>query len=622
MPPIERIPPLDPDASELLLARRLRVALALCVAPILLFAAFDLALVPSRELPIYWAIKLGALLVIGVGVMLLRQRQPQARRRLVAVGLGCVAAMYGLSTTSALLAKETQTTPMIVLAVSLATATLLPWGVWPQIVVVALGGLSMTLAFYAADGHLHGLVHYPTVGVAICLAVSVYVAAEFARGRAALAQRQLAERRADAEVRLLNEQLEARVRDRTAQLERLNRELQNEIEERTRYAAELRQSQAAASALIENAHDAIWAIDREGRLLIRNAAVRRRYADALGNELPDSAEYPTVVREQLAAYWAPMYARGLAGERFTDEQILEGVRGRRHFVNAFNPIVIDGVVAGLAVFSSEITELRRSEEAARQRQAELTHVQRLSTLGEMAAGLAHEINQPLSAIVNYARGCARRLRSDPSLVPQVMPALDSIATEALRAGEVIRRLRHLVRKEAPRQEPVNVNALIAEAVRIIGPEARQAGVEIEEFFDGALPATLGDSIQIEQVILNLLRNAVEAMSSGGARRLLQVATRAGRPGWIEVAVRDTGPGVPPGLTDSVFEPFFSTKTNGIGMGLSISRTIVEAHQGRLWAASNPDGGMTFRFELPTPPAARGAVDGEATAHLAAAPPEQ
>ena len=301
-----------------------------------------------------------------------------------------------------------------------------------------------------------------------------------------------------------------------------------------------------------------------------------------------------MVREQLAAYWAPLCARGLAGERFHDEQSTDGVNGRRYFVNAFNPIVIDGAVAGLAIFSSEVTELRRSEEAARQRQAELTHVQRLSTLGEMAAGLAHEINQPLAAIVNYARGCARRLRADPTSVAAVLPAVDSISAEALRAGEVIRRLRQLIRKETPRRETVDVNALLGESLRIVEPDARDAEVSIEEFLAPELPAVVGDGIQIEQVVLNLLRNAVEAMTGAGERRVLQVVTRAAGAGGVEIAVRDTGPGLPPGLSDVIFDPFVSTKAGGLGMGLSISRTIVESHHGPLVG----DGESRGRHDVP------------------------
>ena len=607
-----RLPPIDPVTEvedDALLARRLRLTIALCVAPIILYAVFDLALLPRDQLLLYWTLKAAALGVIGVSVLLLRRApgRRHSRRRLVTVGLGCVAAMYALSTASAVLAREGETTAILTLGVTLGTATLLPWGVVPQLVVVLIGAVSTAVAYYGAHGGLMGLIQYPTIGLVFGMGTSVFIAGELERARRALAARRREQGRAEAQVRQLNEQLEARVAERTAELERVNRDLASEVDERTRFAAELRQSQAAASALIENAADAIWAIDRDGRLLLSNAVLRRRYAEALGSELRPSQEYPEAAREQLATYWGPLYARGLAGERFRDEQVVDGPSGRRTFINAFNPIVIDGAVAGLAVFSSEVTELRRSEEEARQRQAELTHVQRLSTLGELAAGLAHEINQPLAAIVNYARGCARRLRGDPDSVAEVLPAIDSISTEALRAGEVIRRLRQLIRKEAPRQEWVDLNALVADAVRIVGPEARQAAVRIEVYPAAALPRLLGDGIQIEQVILNLLRNAVEAMAGGGERRVLQVSTRQARPDSVELAVHDTGPGLPAGLTDAVFEPFISTKSGGLGMGLSISRTIVEAHRGRLWAVTNPDGGMTFRIDLPVQGAATDAA---------------
>jgi signal transduction histidine kinase len=595
----ERIPPLDPDAEDTQrLGRRMRIAVALCIAPIILFALFDLALLPPAELPLFWAIKLGALLVIVVAAWQLRVRpgQPPSRGRLIVIGLCCVAAMYALSTASAVLAREGQTTIVLSMAVALATATLLPWGVGPQLVVVGIAGLSTIVSLYGANGDLHALVQYPTVGLVIGLCVSVYLAGEFARGRQALVERQQERRRAEDEVRLLNARLEARVAERTA---------------------ELRQSQAAVSALIENAADAIWAIDRDGRLLISNAAVRRRYAAQVGRELGSQQDHPAVVRQAIVDYWAPRYARGLAGERFRDEQAIEGLNGTRYYVNAFNPIVIDGEVAGLAVFSSDVTELRQSAAAARQRQEELTHVQRLSTLGELAAGLAHEINQPLAAIVNYARGSARRLRDDPDTAAAVLPAIDSIASEAMRAGEVIRRLRRLIRKGAPRQEWVDVNALVDEAVRMVEPDARQRAVRVEVFLASILPPLLGDGIQIEQVVINLLRNAIEAMTAGGDRRVLQVTTRRSDGGGIELAVRDTGPGLPTGMAETIFDPFISTKSGGLGMGLSISRTIVEAHQGRLWASANPDGGMTFRVELPTSVAASGEADDESSEPLRA-----
>jgi len=145
---------------------------------------------------------------------------------------------------------------------------------------------------------------------------------------------------------------------------------------------------------------------------------------------------------------------------------------------------------------------------------------------------------------------------------------------------------------------VDVNVLVGESLRIIKPDAHDAGVRIEAFLAPGLPTVVGDGIQIQQVLLNLLRNAVEAMTGAGERRQLQVVTRGAGADGVEIAVRDTGPGVPPELSDVIFDPFVSTKEGGLGMGLSISRTIVESHHGRLWATANAEGGMTFRIELP------------------------
>ncbi|MDX2171334.1 MAG: ATP-binding protein [Deltaproteobacteria bacterium] len=592
------VPPLDPDASgAALLARRLRIAVTLCIAPIILFALFDLRLLQRDELALYWSMKLAALAVIGWSLSALRG--PRTRRQVVFVGLTCIAAMYALSTASALMAGEGQTTMLLTLAVALAAATLLPWGVGPQVVVVAIATLSTVATMVLAEGSIDNLLRYPVLGLAIGLGASIYVAAEFEASRQALARRQAEQRRAEQEVRRLNEQLEARVIERTAELERVNQALQAEIGERARTLDELRQSEAAATAVIENADDAIWSIDRELNLTACNAVVRRRFAAAHGVAMPDQlAAFPPAARREFEEFWAPLYQRGLAGERFEVAHSSQQPSGTRYFVTSFNPIVRAGVVTGLAIFSSDVSERHRAEEAARQHQAELTHVLRLSTMGEMAAGLAHEINQPLAAIVNYATGSARRLRDRPHDVAAVLPVIDSIAAEALRAGEIIRRLRHLIRKDATRQDWVDLNEVATEALRIVEPEARQQSVEVACELADALPRVLGDAIQIEQVVLNLLRNAIEAMAASNGTRRLRITTRALPGDEVELSVRDSGPGLPPDVADHVFEPFFSTKPTGLGMGLSISRTIAESHNGRLWAIANPDGGATFRLRLP------------------------
>jgi C4-dicarboxylate-specific signal transduction histidine kinase len=246
----------------------------------------------------------------------------------------------------------------------------------------------------------------------------------------------------------------------------------------------------------------------------------------------------------------------------------------------------------------EALERKHAEEQVRQHQAHLAHVLRLNTMGEMAAGLAHEINQPLGAIANYAQGCTRRLRGGSVDGAELLPIVEEIAHEALRAGEIIRRLRDLVRKEGPKKAAVDLNALVRESTRIIGPEAVQSGIRVELTLAPDLPPVTCDSIQIEQVLLNLLLNGVEAVqTSGNGERSLTITTAAAGATGIEVAIRDSGGGVPDPPAD-VFKPFFSTKPNGLGMGLSISRSIIEAHGGRLWATRNADHGSTFRFTLP------------------------
>jgi C4-dicarboxylate-specific signal transduction histidine kinase len=239
-----------------------------------------------------------------------------------------------------------------------------------------------------------------------------------------------------------------------------------------------------------------------------------------------------------------------------------------------------------------------AETQSRQHQAEIAHAARLSTLGGMAAGLAHELNQPLAAVVSYARGCARRLEAGELPKAALLEVLEEISAQALRAGEVLRRIREFLRGESRREE-VDLNAVVRSALRFAEPEARHAEVRLDlELAPEALRIEV-DPIQIEQVILNLVQNGFEVMSTNnGAERVLAIATRRVAPDTVEVTVRDSGAGIPADVAERLFEPFFSTKPDGLGLGLSISRTIVEAHGGRLWATPNQDArGAAFRFTL-------------------------
>jgi signal transduction histidine kinase len=230
---------------------------------------------------------------------------------------------------------------------------------------------------------------------------------------------------------------------------------------------------------------------------------------------------------------------------------------------------------------------------------QLAHAQRVTAVGELTTTLAHEINQPLGAIVSNAEA-ARRLvdLADPKRT-DLLETLGDIIDDGQRASEVIRRLRAMLRTGATEQKPCDVNELIMEVIKFLDVDLARAGVSTELRLGEDLPLVRGDAIQLQQVILNLALNAEDAMANGaGEPKRLTVETAERRPGTVEVCVRDTGVGVKEGNLEDIFKPFVTTKTSGLGIGLSISRSIVEAHRGAIRAERNPDRGLSIRVELP------------------------
>jgi two-component system sensor kinase FixL len=247
----------------------------------------------------------------------------------------------------------------------------------------------------------------------------------------------------------------------------------------------------------------------------------------------------------------------------------------------------------------DVTDRRATEDEARQLQERLTHFSRLSTMGEMAAGLAHEINQPLTAIATYAQACLRFMRAPNRDDADVFQALEQINAQALRAGEVIRRLRNFVKNREVKREPVDCNRLLDDLRTLAETDARLHNVRLRIDAQPSLPTVYADPIQLQQVVLNLVRNAIDAMAEAPAsRREVLLSTRQLPEGEIEIIVADHGSGLAPEAAEHLFNPFFTTKSGGTGLGLAISRSIVRAHGGRLWHTPNEGTGARFHFTLP------------------------
>ena len=251
------------------------------------------------------------------------------------------------------------------------------------------------------------------------------------------------------------------------------------------------------------------------------------------------------------------------------------------------------------VYARDITAEREAEEELKLRQNELVHVTRLSNMGEMATGIAHELNQPLSAIVNFANGCARRLRLDIGGKDELLHALGQISAQAERAGEIIKRLRGMVSRRQPVREVVDLNMLTREVCAMISHELKRQELTIDHQLSKRELWVRVDSVQIEQVLLNLLRNALDALiDMPPASRALSVISGVQPDGMVFVSVKDNGAGITKKAMEHLFDPFFSTKDSGMGMGLAISQTIMSNHHGKIRADSWPGRGSTFTIELP------------------------
>lgn len=267
-----------------------------------------------------------------------------------------------------------------------------------------------------------------------------------------------------------------------------------------------------------------------------------------------------------------------------------------HVVPLRNP---HGQVVAAMALTRDVTKCQDAEERAQRHLTELARVARVASMGEMASGIAHELNQPLTAIATYAGACLRRLEATEGSNLEVTKLLAEISAQARRAGQIIRNIRGLVSRSEPSTTAVDINEVVRMMVSLAEPEAKHNGVVVRMKLEESVPLVCARRIEIEQVVFNLLKNAIEAMGQAGTSGPeVLVSTQASGDEGIEISVRDSGPGIPAPDLNRVFDPFYTTKTEGMGMGLSISRSIIEAHRSHLSVRPNADRGVTFRFTLP------------------------
>jgi PAS domain S-box-containing protein len=256
-------------------------------------------------------------------------------------------------------------------------------------------------------------------------------------------------------------------------------------------------------------------------------------------------------------------------------------------------------LVGTAIDVTERKRAAKERERLRQAQAELAHANRVTTLGELTASVAHEVSQPIAASLTNAKTCLRWLAGDSPNLEEAREAARRIVQDQTRAGEIIRRMRLLFKKAAPQRELVDMNEVIREMVDLLRGERARYLISLQTELAADLPQVMGDRVQLLQVLMNLTMNGIDAMAEVDGARELVITSLQGKDGELHVSVSDTGMGLPPERAGQIFDAFFTTKPNGTGMGLRISRSIVESHGGRLWAGENIPRGASFHFTLPT-----------------------
>ncbi len=363
----------------------------------------------------------------------------------------------------------------------------------------------------------------------------------------------------------------------------------------------LEAAEARLRSIMQTVPDAMIIIDERGRIESLSTTAERLFGYSMDEVAGKNIKQlmPTPHREQHDAY--------LKRYLTTGERRIIGIGrvvvGQRKDGTTFPMHLTVGELQSaekhyFTGFIRDLTDQQMTESRLKELQSEVTHMSRFTALGEMASTLAHEINQPLTAITNYLKGCQRlleRIDGEPALV--LRDAVSKAAAQALRAGHIIRRLREFVARGESERRIESLPKLIEDASTLALIGAKENGIAVSFRLDPAADLVLADRIQIQQVLVNLIRNAIEIMIESSGRRELEIGTMMNTDETVEVSVSDTGAGLAPEVAAHLFQPFVTTKRKGMGLGLSICRTIVESHGGKIWVDAKPEGGTIFRFTL-------------------------
>jgi len=376
-----------------------------------------------------------------------------------------------------------------------------------------------------------------------------------------------------------------------------------DLTERKRAEAELRESEQRFRTSVQFSFDVYWESDAQHRFIRQEFAEGLADPPAPGSEI-GKTRWEVPYLEPDAEAWRKHRETLEAHLPFRDFELARpAADGGKRYISVSGLPVFDkaGRFIGYRGVARHITERKRAEEALRDMQIELAHANRVATTGQLTASITHEVNQPITAAVTYALAARRWLSAEPPNFREVDDALSLIVKEGTRAGEVVGRIRALIKKAPARKDAVEINDAILEVIALTRAEAANNNVSVRTQLAEGLPRVQGDRVQLQQVLLNLIINAIEAMRDvGEEERELLISTR-NEPAGVSVEVRDSGPGFAPADLNRVFEAFYTTKPDGLGLGLSICRSIIEAHNGQLWASANLPRGASFQFALPAIP---------------------